>query len=131
MLYLAPSPGAGTETPHKGSGEGAQGGGASPETNLSPQPDGQEPSRPDGNPGIPSQPEITKPTPIDVNRATVEELQELWNIGPQKAQAIVEWRLRRGPFRTLQDLERVPGIGPETVRRNRHRIRFGTGRGSR
>jgi len=50
--------------------------------------------------------------PVDVNRATVDELDELPGVGPATATAIVTERERNGPFVDLDDLERVPGIGP-------------------
>ncbi len=55
--------------------------------------------------------------PLDVNRASAEELQLLPRIGPTLARRIVEERERGGPFRTVQDLTRVRGIGPRTVER--------------
>lgn len=51
-------------------------------------------------------------TPIDVNRATAEELDELPGVGPATAAAIVTERERNGPFVDVDDLDRVPGIGP-------------------
>lgn len=50
--------------------------------------------------------------PVDVNRATVEELDELPGVGPATAAAIVTERDRNGPFVDVDDLDRVPGIGP-------------------
>jgi competence protein ComEA len=50
--------------------------------------------------------------PIDVNRATVDQLDELPGIGPATATAIVTERERNGPFVDVDDLDRVPGIGP-------------------
>jgi competence protein ComEA len=50
--------------------------------------------------------------PIDVNRASAEELDVLPGVGPATAAAIVTERERNGPFLTVDDLERVPGIGP-------------------
>ena len=50
--------------------------------------------------------------PVDVNRATVDELDELPGVGPATATAIVTERERNGPFADVDDLERVPGIGP-------------------
>lgn len=50
--------------------------------------------------------------PVDVNRATVDELDELPGVGPATAAAIVTERERNGPFASVDDLDRVPGIGP-------------------
>jgi len=52
---------------------------------------------------------------IDLNTATVEELILLPGIGPARAQAIVADRERRGPFTSVDSLDRVRGIGPRTV----------------
>ena len=49
---------------------------------------------------------------IDVNRATVDEHDELPGVGPATATAIVTERDRNGPFVDVDDLDRVPGIGP-------------------
>ncbi len=53
--------------------------------------------------------------PVDVNAATAEELASLPRIGPTLAARIVEDRRARGPFRTVDDLDRVPGLGPATI----------------
>lgn len=50
--------------------------------------------------------------PIDVNRATAAELDGLPGVGPATSTAIVTERQRNGPFLSVDDLERVPGIGP-------------------
>lgn len=52
---------------------------------------------------------------VRVNDAAAFDLQLLPGIGPARAQAIVEERLRSGPFEDARALERVPGIGPRTV----------------
>jgi competence protein ComEA len=49
--------------------------------------------------------------PINVNTASTEELEALPGIGPTLAAAIVDDRERNGPFTTVDDLNRVPGIG--------------------
>ena len=54
----------------------------------------------------------TPPGPIDLNRATAAELDELPGIGPSTAQAIVDHRTANGPFASVDDLEAVRGIGP-------------------
>jgi competence protein ComEA len=53
-------------------------------------------------------------TRVDLNTATVEQLQELPGIGPSKAEAIIEER-KNGRFSSVDDLERVKGIGPSTM----------------
>ncbi|MFH1680944.1 MAG: helix-hairpin-helix domain-containing protein [Candidatus Eisenbacteria bacterium] len=54
---------------------------------------------------------------IDLNRDDARSLEALPGIGPAKARRIVEWREANGPFRSLGDLERVPGIGRKTIKR--------------
>jgi competence protein ComEA len=50
--------------------------------------------------------------PVELNTATIAELETLPQIGPATAAAIVEFRQVNGPFATVDDLEAVPGIGP-------------------
>lgn len=56
--------------------------------------------------------------PIDINRATVAELQRLPGVGPKTAERIVEERQKK-PFASVDDLRRVPRIGPKTLERLR------------
>src|SRR5262249_48637774 len=55
---------------------------------------------------------------IDVNRASLGELQSLPGIGPKMAARIVDERERQ-PFHSVQELHRVRGIGPKTLDRIR------------
>jgi competence protein ComEA len=57
--------------------------------------------------------------PIDVNRADLTELQKLPGIGPKMSQRIVDERSLRGPFKAVEDLRRVSGIGPKTLEKLR------------
>jgi len=59
---------------------------------------------------------------INVNRASSEELQELDGIGPVKAQAIIDYRGEHGPFRPVDDLINVSGIGPKTLEKIRDQV---------
>ena len=52
---------------------------------------------------------------LDLNRASVAELMALPGVGRVRAEAIVLHRVRRGPFRTLDELAGVDGIGPKTA----------------
>jgi competence ComEA-like helix-hairpin-helix protein len=54
---------------------------------------------------------------VDVNTSPWHELVHLPGIGEARAREIVRNRRRHGPFRSLNDLCRVRGIGPATVRR--------------
>src|SRR6266567_7918756 len=47
---------------------------------------------------------------VTINTATKEELDALPGIGPVKAQAIVDYRTKNGPFKTTEDIMKVPGI---------------------
>lgn len=63
---------------------------------------------------------------VDINSASAEELAAaLPGIGPSKAQGIVEWRELHGPFRTVDQLLEVSGIGPRTLEKIRPFVRLG------
>lgn len=49
---------------------------------------------------------------LDPNQASADELRRLPRVGPKLAERIVAHREAHGPFRTLADLDAVPGIGP-------------------
>lgn len=53
--------------------------------------------------------------PVDVNQASVDELIALPGIGPALAARIVAYREEYGMFRSLDELQKVSGIGPQTV----------------
>ena len=52
------------------------------------------------------------PGPVDLNRATVDELETLPGVGPATAAAIVAYRDSHGPFASVDALADVSGIGP-------------------
>ena len=57
--------------------------------------------------------------PIDLNRASVQDLQRLPGIGPKVARRIVDYREQHGPFGRLEEIAAVRGIGVKTVDRLR------------
>ena len=62
-------------------------------------------------------------TGVNINRATESELVSLHGIGSSKAQAIILYREMFGDFKTVDDLEKVKGIGAKTIEKNRSRLR--------
>ena len=78
-----------------------------------------------GGPGATGASRARPPPLVDVNRATSRELETLPGIGPALAGRIVASREEEGPFRRVEDLERVRGIGPATVERLRPLVRAG------
>ncbi|MDV1440291.1 helix-hairpin-helix domain-containing protein [Klebsiella variicola subsp. variicola] len=58
-------------------------------------------------------------TKVSINHASAEQLAQALNgVGLKKAQAIVSYREEYGPFKTLDDLKQVPGMGSTLVERN-------------
>lgn len=63
---------------------------------------------------------------VNINTADAAAIDAaLLNIGPAKAQAIVDYRKAHGAFRSLEQLALVKGIGLKTVEKNRDRIQLG------
>lgn len=60
--------------------------------------------------------------PVNLNSATVEELDQLDGIGPITAQKIVDHREAHGGFASVDDLDAVPGIGPATIEALRDQV---------
>ena len=58
-------------------------------------------------------------TRVSINTASADDLARVMNgVGLKKAQAIVSYREEYGPFKTLDDLKQVPGMGSALVERN-------------
>jgi competence protein ComEA len=52
---------------------------------------------------------------VDLNTATQSQLETLDGVGPKKAEAIIEYRKKNGGFKSVNDLDKVPGFGAKTV----------------
>jgi competence protein ComEA len=62
--------------------------------------------------------------PVNVNTADAATLsRELKGIGMKRAEAIVEYRKKFGPFKSADELALVKGIGPSAIQKNRDFIR--------
>lgn len=69
-------------------------------------------------------PILTFAGPVNVNTADAQTISaELSGIGLTKANAIVDYRKKHGPFKNADELSLVKGIGERTVDRNRADIR--------
>ena len=63
---------------------------------------------------------------VNINTADAAALDAvLVNVGPAKAQAIVDYRKANGVFKSAEELAMVKGIGLKTVEKNRDRIELG------
>ena len=71
---------------------------------------------------------VAKPIPkslnelLDLNRATAEELETLPGVGPALAERIVDCREKIGGFKKVEELLKVPGIGPKKLAQMRTKI---------
>lgn len=62
-------------------------------------------------------------SPININTADAKAISDaLSGIGPKKAEAIIKYRTEKHPFKTLEDLLEVPGIGEKTIEINKNDI---------
>jgi competence protein ComEA len=52
---------------------------------------------------------------VDINKASQAELESVKGIGPKKAQAIIEYRKKNGEFKSVDELDKVPGFGKKSV----------------
>lgn len=99
---------------------------------AAPMTDGQKIGIPSQNDPTPAVTTVSKASPIlkdtlssaatpagiiDINQATVEQLDTLPGIGEQKAAAIIAYREQHGTFQTIEDIQNVTGIGPSIFER--------------
>ncbi len=70
---------------------------------------------PPPEPGKHQEGDISTGFRVNINTATADELLLLPQVGPVLAERIMAERVVNGPFETVEDLARTPGIGPERV----------------
>jgi competence protein ComEA len=67
--------------------------------------------------------------PVDINGADAKTLaRELQGVGMAKAEAIVSYREKNGPFKSADDLAKVKGIGKKLVEQNKANLKFESGK---
>jgi len=64
---------------------------------------------------VPAKGESTPPQKVDLNHAETWLLQALPGIGEGKAAQIVDYRIKNGPFRSVDDLSKIKGFGKSVV----------------
>ena len=62
---------------------------------------------------------IEEPGEINLNKATAEELVKIKGIGPVLAGRIISYREKYGPFRKIEDIKEIKGIGDKTFEKIR------------
>lgn len=65
---------------------------------------------------------ITKDGIININKASLSELQEITGIGEVKAQSIIDYREKNGGFKSIEDIKNVDGIGSKTFEKIKEKI---------
>jgi competence protein ComEA len=69
-----------------------------------------------------SAPGLPQP-PVDLNTATLEQLDTLDGVGPATAQKILDYRQQHGGFSSVEELTQVPGIGEKRMAALREKVR--------
>lgn len=62
---------------------------------------------------------------VDLNTANQAQLEGVSGIGPSKAKAIIDYRTKNGVFKTVDELDKVPGFGKATLDKLRTELSVG------
>lgn len=72
---------------------------------------------------------VAQAAPININTANAKTLASgITGVGQKRAQMIVDYRTKHGPFKSVDDLAKIKGIGKATVDRNRANLSTGNPR---
>ena len=69
--------------------------------------------------------EVPPATKVNINTAAADELDTLPGIGAEMARRIMDYRAANGPFKSIEDIQRVTGIGDATYQKLKDRITVG------
>jgi competence protein ComEA len=78
---------------------------------------------PRGEPAVAQTGPATADAPINLNSATLEQLDTLDGVGPATAQKILDYREEHGGFGSVDELDQIPGIGEKRLAAMRERVR--------
>lgn len=81
---------------------------------VAPTPDPAQPAETDPAPSVPAE-DVADDSTVNLNVASVADLDQLPGVGPVLAQRIIDYRDEHGPYRTADDLEAVQGISARMV----------------
>jgi competence protein ComEA len=70
------------------------------------------------------------PVPVNLNSATISQLQTLPGIGAKTAERIVQYREKNGPFKKVEELMNVQGVGEKTFLRLKPQLTLAAKSGS-
>lgn len=62
--------------------------------------------------------------PVNINTASAKEIEDTLSLKPAVVEAIIKTRTDSGPFKTLEDLAKIPGITARTISENRLNIKL-------
>lgn len=54
---------------------------------------------------------------MDLNRASLSDIESLPGLGPKLAQSVIDYRTRNGPFKKVGELSNIHGFGPSRLKR--------------
>lgn len=61
-------------------------------------------------------PKDSQSSPVNINTADAQRLQSIKGIGKATAKRIIDWRNKHGPFKRLEDLKKISGIGNKLIK---------------
>ena len=63
--------------------------------------------------------------PVNINSADKQTLMQIKGVGEKRADAIIAWREKNGPFKSVAQLTEIDGIGPSLVETNKDMLTVG------
>lgn len=64
--------------------------------------------------------------PVNINSADKQTLMQVKGVGEKRAEAIIAWREKNGPFKSVEELTEIDGIGPSLIETNKDLLTVGS-----